>query len=51
MWQSEIAADYCVKGNPCTFILDGETVLWLKISGQDFEKKIDEMLKKKNIAM
>ncbi|HAH73342.1 MAG TPA: AhpC/TSA family protein [Butyricimonas virosa] len=46
--QSEIAADYCVKGIPCTFILDGENRIVAKnLRGKDLEKKIDEMLKKK----
>ena len=46
--QSEIAADYCVKGIPCTFILDGENRIVAKnLQGKDLEKKIDEMLKKK----
>lgn len=46
--QSEIAAEYCVKGIPCTFILDGENRIVAKnLRGKDLEKKIDEMLKKK----
>lgn len=45
---SEIAAEYCVKGIPCTFILDEENRIVAKnLRGRDLEKKIDEMLKKK----
>ena len=46
--RSEIAAEYCVKGIPCTFILDEENRIVAKnLRGRDLEKKIDEMLKKK----
>lgn len=45
---SEIATEYCVKGIPCTFILDEENRIVAKnLRGKDLEKKIDEMLKKK----
>ncbi len=45
---SEIAAEYCVKGIPCTFILDEENRIVAKnLRGKELEKKIDEMLKKK----
>ena len=46
--QSEIATAYCVKGIPCTFILDADNRIVAKnLRGKDLEKKIDEMLKKK----
>ena len=46
--QSEIAAEYCVKGIPCTFILDDENRIVAKnLRVKYLEKKIDEMLKKK----
>ena len=45
---SEIATEYCVKGIPCTFILDEENRIVAKnLRGKDLEKKISEMLKKK----
>ncbi|WP_292265272.1 TlpA disulfide reductase family protein [Butyricimonas sp.] len=45
---SEIAAEYCVKGIPCTFILDEENRIVAKnLRGRELEKKIEEMLKKK----
>lgn len=45
---SEIASEYCVKGIPCTFILDEENRIVAKnLRGKDLEKKISEMLKKK----
>lgn len=47
--QSEIATAYSVKGIPCTFILDDENRIVAKnLRGKDLEKKIDEMLKRRN---
>lgn len=46
--KSEIAAEYQVKGIPCTFILDEENRIVAKnLRGRELEKKIEEMLKKK----
>ena len=47
-YKSEIAAEYQVKGIPCTFILDEENRIVAKnLRGRELEKKIEEMLKKK----
>ena len=46
---SEIVTSYCVKTLPSTFILDEENRIVAKnLRGKELEKKIDEMLKKKN---
>lgn len=46
---SEIVTNYCVKTLPSTFILDEENRIVAKnLRGKELEKKIDEMLKKKN---
>ena len=46
--KSEIAAEYQVKGIPCTFILDEENRIVAKnLRGRELEKKIEELLKKK----
>lgn len=46
---SEIVTSYCVKILPSTFILDEENRIVAKnLRGKELEKKIDEMLKKKN---
>ena len=45
---SEIAAAYCVKTIPCTFILDEDNRIVAKnLHGKELEKMIVEMLKKK----
>lgn len=44
-----IVVNYQVKTLPCTFILDDENRIVAKnLRGKELEKKIDEMLKKKN---
>lgn len=46
---SVIVVNYQVKTLPCTFILDDENRIVAKnLRGKELEKKIDEMLKKKN---
>ena len=46
---SVIVVNYRVKTLPCTFILDDENRIVAKnLRGKELEKKIDEMLKKKN---
>lgn len=45
---SEIAAEYCVKGIPCTFILDEENRIIAKnLRGKELEKFVESLLKKK----
>lgn len=46
-WKSEIVGLYCVKGIPCTFLLDEHNNIIAKnLRGRELEKKIEELLGK-----